>query len=83
MNRTRNPTPNTRWSTSSFGSPADTSPTELIALGEHLCRCNALRGGALFGLRRFCEAINEFAAPRLMTTLALCALLAVFASLVT
>lgn len=65
-----------RWSTSSFGSPADTSPGELAALGEHLDRCNGQRG-ALYSLRRAGEAVNAFAAPRMMTTLALLALLLV------
>jgi hypothetical protein len=76
----RNHAPSPRWTTSSFGSPADTSPVELAALGEHLNRCTGQRG-ALVALRRAGEAVNDFAVPRMMTTLALFALLAVIASL--
>lgn len=71
-----------RWSTSSFGSPADTSPVELATLGEHLNRCTGQRG-ALLALRCVAEALNDFAAPRVITTLALFALLAVIAALLT
>ena len=69
-----------RWSTSSAGSTADTSPMELAALGEHLRRCNEQRGG-LSAFRCVGEALKEFAAPRLITTLALCAVLAVVGAL--
>ena len=77
MNRNYDVSP--RWSTSSFGSPADTSAVELAALGEHLNRCIGQRG-LLFALRCVGDAMNEFAAPRLMTTLALFTLLAVIVS---
>jgi hypothetical protein len=33
-----------RWVTSSFGDPADTSPGELTALGEHVARCRGAHG---------------------------------------
>ena len=78
MNRNHDVSP--RWSTSSFGSTADTSPGELATLGEHLNRCTGQRG-ALFALRCVGESMNDFAAPRLMTTLALFALLGFIASL--
>ena len=71
-----------RWSTSSFASPADTTPGELAALSEHLTRCTGQRG-VLFALRCAGESMNEFAAPRLMTTLTLFALLCLVASLFT
>jgi len=32
------------WVTSSFGAPADTSPGELTALGEHVTRCRGTHG---------------------------------------
>lgn len=67
-------TSNPRWSTSSFGSPADTSPIELAALGDHVSRCAGQRG-SLFALRCAGEAVSEFAAPRLMTMLAIVAAL--------
>lgn len=73
---------NPQSSTSSFGSPPDTSPVELAALGEHLQRCTGQRG-ALFSLRCIGDTMNDFAAPRLMTTLALFALLGAIASLLT
>ena len=69
------------WSTSSFGSPPDTSPMELAALGEHLSRCAGQRE-SLFALKCAGEALNEFAAPRLMTMLALFVLVSVLATLV-
>ena len=68
------------WSTSSFGSPADTSPMELAALGEHLNRC-VKRHGLFSRLQCVGDALNDFAAPRVMTILALFAVLAVTASL--
>ena len=69
-----------RWSTSSFGRAADTSPMELAALSRHMNRCT-VPSGAFSALRRVGEAIDDFAAPRLITTLRLVALLAVCASL--
>ena len=78
MNETLTTTPH--LSTSSFGSPPDTSPMELAALGEHLSRCAGQRG-SLFALKCAGEALNEFAAPRLMTMLALFVLASVVATL--
>lgn len=71
---------NPQWNTSSYGSPADTSPIELAALGEHMDRCAGQRG-SLFALRCAGEAMSEFAAPRLMTMLALSAVIGVLISL--
>ncbi len=56
------------WSTASFGEPADTSPMELSALGEHLDRCQGSRG-RLFGLQCAAEATHGFVVGRLVTTL--------------
>jgi hypothetical protein len=69
------------WSTSSFGTTADTSPMELAALGEHLRRCVAKRG-TLFPLKSAAETLNRLAEPRPMTIIVLFALLSVLASLV-
>jgi hypothetical protein len=78
----RKPDGRPRWSTSSFGSPAHTSPMDLATLGEHLNRCT-VQHGLLPALRRAGDALNEFAAPRVITTLTLFALLAVIGSLLT
>lgn len=58
----------TRWSTSSFGDAADTSPVELSALGNHLNLCRGARG-RLFTLHCIAEITNRFVAPRFVTTL--------------
>lgn len=57
-----------RWTTSSFGESAETSPMELSALGEHLSLCNSATG-RFFGLQCQAEAIHGFVLPRLMSTL--------------
>ncbi|MEP6873762.1 MAG: hypothetical protein ABI887_05315 [Burkholderiales bacterium] len=79
MNKTLTTTQH--WSTSSFGSPPDTSPMELAALGDHLSRCTGQRG-SFFKLKCAGDALNDFAAPRLMTMLALFVLASVAATLV-
>ena len=56
------------WSTTSFVGPADTSPMELSALGEHLNRCQGSRG-RLFALRCAADAVHGFAVTRFVTTL--------------
>lgn len=58
----------TTWSTTSFGGAADTSPMELLALGEHFTRCQGSRG-RLFALRCAAEAVHGFVVTRLVTTL--------------
>lgn len=63
-----------KWSTSSFGHAADTLPTELDALGEHLYQCHRL-SGRLFTLRCSGEALHRFMAARLVTTVVVLALL--------
>ena len=69
-----------QWSTSSLGSPPETSPMELAALEEHLHICDGLRG-PLFYLECAGEATGRFMAPRLVTILVLFALASVAASL--
>ena len=75
-----NNTPETisRWSTSAFGSPADTSPMELAALGDHLALCSAQRP-SLIALRLAAQTFNDFVAPRLVTTLVLFTLISIVA----
>ena len=63
-----------RWSTSSFGGPASTSPMELSALGRHMDRCNGARG-PMFLLRGVAQVINRWVAPRLVTTVLVTTLL--------
>jgi hypothetical protein len=61
------------WATSSYGEPADTSPTELSALGDHLSLCAGLKG-RMFATRCFCEVMHGFVASRFVTTLAVATL---------
>lgn len=70
-----------RWTTSSFGDTADTSPMELSALGEHLDRCHALKG-RLFDARCVAEAMHGFVASRFVTTLVIATLLIGVSSLI-
>jgi hypothetical protein len=62
------------WSTASFDDATDTSPMELSVLGEHLDACTRTRG-RWFALRCGVEQMNVFMASRVVTTLALAALL--------
>lgn len=62
-----------RWSTSSYGETAATTPGELASLGEHLDGCRA--HGRLFALQCGALAVHGFAAGRFVTTLAVAALL--------
>jgi hypothetical protein len=62
------------WSTSSFGSAADTSSVDSLSLSEHLDRCRRSRG-ALFAALCLADAVYKFLAPRLVTTVAVLALL--------
>lgn len=61
-----------RWHTASHGGPPDTSPAELAALGEHL---NRGLGGKAAALRRLAERLNDFLAPRFVSTLTMAVLL--------
>ena len=58
------------WCTSSFGGPANTSPADLSELEAHLQRCDCSRD-RLFNVRTAIEAIDQFIAARLVTTLVL------------
>jgi hypothetical protein len=64
-----------RWSTSSFGHSADTSPAELSQLGAHLRTCRSI-SGRWFTLLCGGEAVHRFLASRIVTTLVIVALLA-------
>ena len=75
---TVNPAPS--WSTSTFSNRADTSPMELSALGEHLGHCKGTHA-RLFTLHCLAEAMNRFLSSRLVTTLAVAAVLIGVASL--
>lgn len=66
--------PAPRWSTSTFSNRADTAPMELSALGEHLGDCIGAHG-RLATLRCLGEALNDFLASRLVTTLVVATLL--------
>lgn len=56
------------WTTASFGGNTDTSPVELMSLGDHLGVCKSPHGN-LFVLHCMAEATREFMAARFMTTL--------------
>ena len=65
---------NPSWTTSSFGGTVDTSPMELLALGEHLHTCKGLQG-RLFALQCAAERMNGFVSARFVTTLVVVTLL--------
>ena len=68
------------WSTASFSGAALPSHLELSALGEHLNLCRGSLG-RLFPLQCVVESMRGFMAARLITTLAVLALLAGIGSL--
>lgn len=68
------------WTTAALGDQADTSPMELTALGDHLGRCQTLRG-RLFALRCAADATHGLVAPRFVTTLVVAGALLAAASL--
>ncbi|MEO7128333.1 MAG: hypothetical protein ABI040_05630 [Rhodoferax sp.] len=70
-----------RWSTSSFGVTADTSPMELSALEHHLDLCRGERG-RLFVVHCAVEVMHRALAPRFVTTLVVAALVIGLGSLV-
>lgn len=69
------------WSTASFGDTTDTTPMELLALGDHLNLCRGSRG-RLFTLQCVAETFNRFLAARFVTTLVVVGLLIGVTSLV-
>lgn len=56
------------WSTSSFGGNTETSPVELLSLGDHLGVCRS-PNRHLFALHCIADAMRGFVAARFMTTL--------------
>lgn len=59
-----------RWSTTSFGDEANTSPAELATLGEHLNGCRS-PGRRVDGLQSAARALQGLVAARFVTTLLL------------
>lgn len=57
-----------RWTTAAIPDATDTSPMELSELGDHVERCNGCRG-RWFSLRCTVDALHDFVAPRVITTL--------------
>ena len=56
------------WSTSSVSDAPDTSPGELIDLGQHADVCSKQRG-KLFTIRCIFDTLRTFLAPRFVTTM--------------
>lgn len=69
------------WSAASFSSAADTSPMELVALGEHLRRCVSDRG-ALFPMKSAAETLRRWTGARIVTIAVLFTMLSILASFV-
>ena len=62
-----------RWTTAAFSEPADTTPMELDALGQHYDRCQVKRG-RWFSLQCMIESLHSSVAPRFVTTLVIATL---------
>ncbi len=62
-----------RWTTAAYSEPADTTPMELDALGQHYDRCQGKRG-RWFSLQCMMEALHGSVAPRFVTTLVIATL---------
>ncbi len=62
--------PAPQWSTACFGHGADSSPLEMLTLGEHLHSCR-LRWRPWPALQRAGQALHRVAAGRFMSTLSL------------
>lgn len=56
------------WSTASFGGNTETSPGELLLLGDHLGSCKSPHRH-LFALQCMAEVTRGFLAARLVTTM--------------
>ena len=69
------------WSTASFGTTAEASPTELSILGAHLELCKASHR-QLFALQCLAQTMHGFVVTRFVTTLVLLVLLIGIASVV-
>lgn len=62
------------WSTSAFAQEHDTDDNVASALGAHLNSCRSVNG-RWFAVRCGVDAVHQFVAPRLVTTLVVIALL--------
>ncbi|MDP2065814.1 MAG: hypothetical protein Q8K38_07580 [Burkholderiaceae bacterium] len=62
------------WDTSSFGHPADISPLERSALGDHLSQCGAMRG-PLQVVQTGADGLHGLLAGRVVTSMLLILLL--------
>ncbi len=56
------------WTTTAMSGATDTSPMELIALGDHLDLCRAAHG-RLFAVRCAAESVSGFVSARFVTSL--------------
>jgi len=65
---------NGSWSTASFGGNSDTSPMELVSLGDHLGVCKSVHGH-VFAIYCAAETMRGFMVTRFVTTLVVLALL--------
>jgi hypothetical protein len=63
-----------RWTTASLSDPADTSPMELSALGEHLNHCRTAHR-RLFAVRCAADVVNGFVSARFVTSVLVLAIL--------
>lgn len=68
------------WSTASFGGNTETSPVELLSLGDHLGACKSSHKH-LFALQCMAEATRGFMATRFMTTMVGAAVIVAIAAL--
>ncbi len=66
--------PRPRWSTSAFAQDPDADDNVASALGAHLHSCRSVNG-RWFAVRCGVDAVHQFLAPRLVTTLVVIALL--------
>lgn len=57
-----------RWTTATMADAPGTVPMELSQLGEHVNRCKGSRD-RWFALKCSVDAVNEFIAPRFVTSL--------------
>ena len=57
-----------RWTTATAAEAGDTLPAELDALGAHVSDCNGCRD-RWFTLRCAADAVHDFVAGRIVTTL--------------
>lgn len=63
-----------RWSTSAFAHDQGTDDNVASALGAHLSSCRSVNG-RWFAVRCGVDAVRQFVAPRLVTTLVVISLL--------